>query len=329
MKELPFPLPLVVRSPNWLGDAIMALPAVYNLRALLGREPLSVASPASLAPLWEACDFVDQVVPLGTRKLLWDRARCLQERRFASAILLTQSERSILEARLAGIRWVYGRSKSWAKPLLTQWLPRSPVSPRRHLSLEYLELVARLGASKEVCLPKLRVAPFPREDQKKWISLCPGAEYGPAKRWPARYFAAVGRALLDTGSATVWILGSTRDAPVCNQVQQLCPNAVNLCGKTRLEEFLRYLASSDLVICNDSGAMHAAAALRIPTLAIFGSTDPVRTGPLNPQAWILKEDVPCSPCFRRRCPIDFPCMEGLSPETVVQYALKILWKSQP
>ncbi|WP_174582915.1 lipopolysaccharide heptosyltransferase II [Candidatus Methylacidithermus pantelleriae] len=325
MKPCSFPLPLVIRTPNWLGDAILSLPALWNLKAFLGDQPLWIASPEPLAALWDACEFVNGVVRLQRPKDVWATARQLRSYRFAATILFTQSERCLLQARLAGIPWIYGRARRWNRWFYSTSFPLPPQPKRRHLAWEYIELLRPFGIPQDLSLPRLRLPPlFPRDRSKRRIALCPGAEYGPAKRWPARSFAAVGNALLQSLPCTLWILGSPRDAPVCDEVARLCPGAHNLGGQTSLGEFLNYLASCDLVISNDSGAMHAASALQVPTIAIFGSTDPQKSGPLGSQTWILQEKIPCSPCFRRECPIGLRCMEAIPPQRVIELALPLL-----
>jgi heptosyltransferase-2 len=152
--------------------------------------------------------------------------------------------------------------------------------------------------------------------------LCPGAEYGPAKRWPVRHFAALARRLRDRGFA-VWLLGSAKDAPVAEAIREASEGACdNLAGRTDLGDAADLLACAAVVVSNDSGLMHVAAAVGSPVVALFGSSSPDYTPPLSPVARIVRHPVPCSPCFRRECPLGhFACMEDLSVESVLAETL--------
>jgi heptosyltransferase-2 len=146
---------------------------------------------------------------------------------------------------------------------------------------------------------------------------CPGAEYGPAKRWPPHYFATLAQQLVQQGY-TVWLLGSAADKPVGEEIAA-GGNAVNLCGVTRLDDAIVLLSGAQLVVTNDSGLMHVAAALGRPTIAIYGSSSPGFTPPLSDRARVVKLDMPCSPCFARECPLGhFNCMLKLEPAMVIQ-----------
>jgi heptosyltransferase-2 len=154
------------------------------------------------------------------------------------------------------------------------------------------------------------------------VALCPGAEYGPAKRWPPAYFAELARSLQRDGDA-VWLVGSAKDAPIAEDIVRLSGGAcVNLCGKTTLDQAIDVLASVRLTIANDSGLMHVAAAVGTPLLAIYGSSTPAHTPPMSDKAQVVKLDIECSPCFERTCPLGhFNCMMMLKPERVRALAL--------
>jgi heptosyltransferase-2 len=149
-------------------------------------------------------------------------------------------------------------------------------------------------------------------------ALCPGAEYGPAKRWPARYFGELAQGLAAHG-CEVWLIGSKNDAPVGAEIEQFAGGICrNLCGQTTLADAIDLLSSASLVVSNDSGLMHLAAALGRPLIALYGSSSPAFTPPLSPNARILKLDLPCSPCFKRECPLGhFNCMMQLTPDRVL------------
>ena len=309
--------PVVVRSPNWLGDAIMALPAVRNLKTLLASEPLTVATPEKLAALWEACPFVDRVISLSQPKKLWTTARELRAEKFGTAVLLPNSLRSATEALLARIPQRVGYNRGGRQWLLTLAVPvPARDTLRMHQRYYYQDLATKLGAPPDESMPKLKMEPAPSTTPPT-VAICPGAEYGPAKRWPLDRFAAVARHFQSEWKAKVVVLGAAGDAAIAQELATLVPEAENRAGKTTLAEFMAALAGSQLVICNDSGAMHLASALGVPTVAIFGSTEPQLTGPMGLRTRVLRHHVPCSPCFRRECPLDFACMLRLSPELAI------------
>jgi len=156
------------------------------------------------------------------------------------------------------------------------------------------------------------------------VALCPGAEYGPAKRWPPSYFAELARALTRAGDA-VWLVGSAKDAEIAEDIVRLSGGeCLNLCGKTTLDQAVELLASVRLAVTNDSGLMHVTAAVGTPLIAIYGSSTPAFTPPMSARATIAKLDIECSPCFERTCPLGhFNCMMQLKPERVLEHALRV------
>ena len=318
--------PVVVRSPNWLGDAVMALPAVRNLKTMLVNDPLTVAAPEKLAALWQACSFVDKVIALERPKNLFATARQLREGKFGSAVLLPNSLRAAAEARMAGIPQRVGYDRGGRRLLLTKSVPVPPRNPiRLHQRFYYLDLITALGGPEDPTLPVLRMdVPATPAGSPPIIALCPGAEYGPAKRWPAESFLAVAKHFAEKHRAKIILLGAAVDAPIAEEIARQLPEAENRAGKTTLAEFMTALASARLVVCNDSGAMHVASALGVPTVTIFGSTEPLLTGPLGADTQVLRHHVPCSPCFLRECPIDFACMKKITPEMVIAAAESFL-----
>ncbi len=150
-------------------------------------------------------------------------------------------------------------------------------------------------------------------------ALCPGAEYGPSKRWPARHFAALAKQLAGRGHA-VWLLGSAKDAEIGNEIVHLADGAAsNLCGRTDLAGAVDLLSLAAFVVSNDSGLMHVAAGLGRPVIALYGSSSPEHTPPLAPDARLLRTGIECSPCYARECPLGhFKCMNELAPERVLQ-----------
>lgn len=318
--------PVVVRSPNWLGDAVMALPAVRNLKDLIEDQILAVATPEKLAALWEKCPFVDEVLVLEKPKNLKACAAQLRAGEFASAVLLPNSLRAATEAWMAGIPQRIGYARSGRSLLLTHPVPVPPRNPARmHQRFYYLDLITALGALEDSSLPKLRKDPTTVAGARGLVlAFCPGAEYGPAKRWPVENFIAVARHFITTRKAKILLLGAPGDIPIAEEFMSQVPEAENRVGQTTLEEFMAALVTARLVVCNDSGAMHVASALGVPTLSVFGSTEPALTGPMGARMRVLRHHVPCSPCFLRECPIDFSCMQGVSADAGIIAAENML-----
>jgi heptosyltransferase-2 len=318
--------PLVVRSPNWLGDAVMALPAVRNLKTMMVDDPLVVAAPEKLAALWQKCPFVDDVIALEKPKNIQATARQLREGRFGSAVLLPNSLRAAAEAWQAKIPQRVGYALSGRSILLTHSVPAAVRNPARlHQRYYYLDLVTALGGPGDPTLPKLRKDPTTVAGSRGLVlAMCPGAEYGPAKRWPVENFVSVAKYFIAKRKAKIIVLGAAVDIPFGEEFVRQLPEAENRAGKTSLSQFMGALTSARLVLCNDSGAMHVASALGVPTLAVFGSTEPQLTGPMGARSRVLRHHVPCSPCFLRECPIDFACMKGVTPEMAIVTAEQML-----
>ncbi len=303
----------------------MTLPAVANIKKLLSPHPLTVAAPRALAALWETCPFVDRFVALDRPKQLWHTSRQLAAGSFQGALLFPNSLRTALEARLAGIPTIIGyrgRGRRW---LGVQTVDRRPLNFQAlHQKYDWLHLAAACGAKSEAS-----ALPWPLQleltDQSTApIVICPGAEYGPAKRWPEDHYVILAQQLISRHSLPILFMGAQADAPLGERLARRVPGSTQLCGKTTLHEFMRQLARARLVISNDSGGMHLAAILGVPTIAIFGSTEPSLTGPLGKSVRVLRHHVPCSPCFLRNCPLDFSCMTSITPSQVLATCDEIL-----
>jgi heptosyltransferase-2 len=304
----------------------MALPAVRNLKTMIVDDVLTVAVPEKLAALWQKCPFVDQVIALDKPKNIRQTARQLREGKYGSIILLPNSLRSAAEAWQAGIPQRIGYALDGRRLLLTHPVPAPARNPARlHQRYYYLDLVTAIGGPSDASLPKLRKDPTTVAGARGLVvAVCPGAEYGAAKRWPVEHFVAVARHFIATRKAKIVLLGAPGDMPVAGEFMKLLPAAENRVGRTSLVEFMDALVGARLVLCNDSGAMHVASALGVPTMTVFGSTEPQLTGPMGPRARVLRHHVPCSPCFLRECPLDFACMKGITPEAAIMAAEALL-----
>lgn len=322
------PLRVAVRSGNWLGDAVMSIPAVRMLKAGRPDVHLTVLSPAKLADLWRRVPGVDAVIELPRNRSLWESARRIRQGRFAAGLLWPNSLRSALEIWLAGVPRRIGYVGHHRKKLLNCILPHRPEREGRgrHQSLDYLRAIHRLGG------------PDPAEvDLAQWFALerptptgevvrlgvCPGAEYGPAKRWPIeRYKAAMEQ--ISREAEVIWeIFGVAKDRPLAEELMRDFSGKIeDWTGRTTLGDLMDRLLGVRVLLTNDTGTMHLAAFLGVPVVAIFGSTEPLLTGPMGEGHTVLREQVECAPCYQRICPLDFRCMAAISPEQVAAQVLR-------
>ncbi len=308
------PFRVMIRSSNWLGDAVMNIPAVQACKAARPDLHLTILTPSKLAPLWRRVPGVDQVLEIAPGESPWRLGRRIADK-FEAAILFPNSLRSALEAYALGIPRIVGYAGHHRRWLVNQ-MPRFGPEACGHHAKGYLALARFCGAdvptNPEPSFPRKR--PAARDGRMPRIGVCPGAEYGPAKRWPAERFAATMREFQSATPAEWVLFGVAGDAPAGDAIAQSCPFPVeNRIGKTSLDELMDKLGACDALLTNDTGTMHLAAFLGVPTVAIFGSTDPERTAPLGDFHRILQHKVECNPCFLRECPIDFPCMTGIEP----------------
>ena len=298
---------ILVVAPNWIGDALMAQPLLARLR---GAE-IDVIAPEWVAPVVRRMPEVRDVIatpfrhgPLQLRER-WALARVLKKRDYSQAFVLANSWKSALIPFLAGIPRRTGYVGEARYGLLND-LRKAPTAP---MSEHY----AGLAGDGPLTQPRLRVSAEEVEQAKRkfgvatrYAVLCPGAEYGPAKRWP--YFADLSQRL----SLPVVVLGSAKDREASGGI-----NGTDLTGKTSLDEAMALIAGADFVVSNDSGLMHVAAALGRPQVALFGSSSPEHTPPASPAARVLWLRIECSPCYQRECPLGhFRCMKEIGVEMV-------------
>lgn len=342
---------IVIFSPNWLGDAVMALPAIADVRRAHPHASLAVAARAAVGPVFEATTGVNEVIPLAGRGgrssvLSWlPNSRALAAERFDLAILLPNSVAVAWLAKRAGIPERWGYRADWRGSLLTRQVDRP--AKALHQVAYYQELVRALGIPNGPIASTLRardedvlrardlLARSTIAPQHPVVAVAPGAAYGHAKRWLPERFADVINRLVGQTPAAVVLVGSRGDADSGAAVlAALAPRreggrTVDLIGQTDLPLLMGVLSRCRLLISNDSGAMHLAAALGVPVTAVFGSTDEHATGPV---AWngqmmdhaVLTHDVWCRPCLFRECPIDHRCMTGIRSDAVFQAAQRLL-----
>jgi len=327
------PFRILIRSSNWLGDAVMSVPAVRAIKTGRPDAHITISAPSNIAAIWKLIPEVDAIIPL-PRDSLFATVRLLRRHRsFDVAILFPNSVRVALEAWLSGSprRVGYrGHSRRW---LLNQIIPESPQpSPLEHQSARYLRIAEHCGVVAHTAHRSTSNAQRPSFSQTSHIThqtfkigLSPGAEYGPAKRWLPERFSEVAAAVA-AQSPVQWILfGTKNDAAVGEQIATALGGAcLNRVGQTTIEQLIDELRECHLLLTNDTGAMHLAALLNVPIVAIFGSTEPRLTGPLGDNHIILRHQVECSPCFLRECPIDFRCMKAVSVQEVADAVLSML-----
>lgn len=320
------PSRIVIRTPNWLGDAVMALPAMAAVRRAWPGAALTIAAPSSIAPMFaeETGTAPHEVLPLGPV----NEAHALAGGNFDAGLLLPNSFRSAWHMRRAGIPDRWGYAGSFRGMVLTRAVTRP--SARLHQSAYYLSLVRGLGVAAPDDIPRITVRQETRrraadllaqhgiEPGAPIVGFAPGAAYGHAKRWPPRRVAeVVERAWRERGVVGV-LVGAAGDRDAGREIESSLPadvRLVNLIGRTDLRLLSGVLARCGAFVSNDSGAMHLAAAIGVPVAAIFGPTDDRVTAPLGNHD-VLIHQVFCRPCMLRDCPIDHRCMKGITVDAV-------------
>lgn len=339
---------VAVRVPNWLGDAVMALPALEALRQALPSARLTVVSRASVADLFRVSGLCDAVMAIPPAKGFRDAravlhaASALRAQRFDVGLVLPNSLESAATFRLAGIRQCWGYRRDGRGWLLHRSAP-PPTKGEipRHEVYYYLELLRRLGIISELppdAVPSLHLSDEARARGReilaahglegRMVGIAPGAANSRAKQWPPERFTAAAVEAARRLSASVAVFGTPQEQALADQIAHHLAaagvTAKSLAGKTSLADFVAALSCCRVLITNDSGGMHVAYAAGVPTVAIFGPTIPEETGPLGTHTRIVREPVDCSPCMLKDCPIDHRCMTGVSPERVAREAVSLV-----
>lgn len=325
---------ILIVAPSWIGDTVAAHPLFMRLRAKYPQARIDALAPPWVAAVLRAMPEIDGEVidnPFGHGALRlrerWRLARQLKTRDYDAAYVLPNSLKSALIPWFAGIPRRVGFTGESRYGLINL----RHTLDKAELPLQ-VERYAILAEKPHQPLP--RPLPYPKlnadaarvADALRSLGLsatpapvifCPGAEFGPAKRWPEKHFAALARQLAEQG-VPVWLLGSKKDAPVGEEIVRLSKGtARNLCGVTGLDQAIALLSMARHVVTNDSGLMHVAAALGTPLTALFGSSSPGYTPPLSDQAEIISLNLSCSPCFKRECPLGhLDCLNKITPERV-------------
>ena len=339
---------ILVRATNWVGDAVMSIPALQALRASFPGSYIAIAARPWVAGLYGREPFCDELIPYsaprgwhGLHEKL-NFASELRRRNFDCAILFQNAFESAAIARAANIPVRIGYARDLRGWLLTHSIPLPPRGEiPRHQRFYYLELLKRAKLIANYALDEPiqlagagRAAEEGRERFRRAgirlpvVGVSPGAAYGGAKRWVPERFAQAAVEVARERETSIAIFGSAEERGVCTTVQ-ISVEAMGLpcqdfAGRTSLAEFINLAAACDVFLTNDSGPMHIASALAVPTVAVFGATDEEATGPTGAHTRVVREPVECSPCLLRECPIDHRCMTRVDAHRVAQSALSLV-----
>ncbi|MBI1820803.1 MAG: lipopolysaccharide heptosyltransferase II [Nitrospirae bacterium] len=325
---------ILIRTPNWIGDAVLSIPAMTAVRKHFRNSKISILGPDSVIQLLLENKIADDFISLDNNyRSVGGKLRLIQnlkKQRFDLAILFQNAFEAALITFLSSIRYRYGYNRDGRGFLLTDPVPFFSKSEKIHQLQFYLNLVKPLiGVEPVFEKPVLKISErekararilFEEEgilENKKMIGMNPGAAYGSAKRWlPERFSQLADRFIRETQSQVVFFGSSSETALVKKIQSQMTEKSFALTGKTNLRELIAAIARCSWFVTNDSGPMHIASALNIPTLSIFGPTDDTTTSPVGDDSVMIKKNVECSPCLMRECPIDHRCMTSITVDEV-------------
>ena len=327
---------ILIRATNWVGDAVMSMPAFEAVRENFPEAHITVLARPWVTPLYESHPAANEVIPykrghggLKDSSEFLRVIRLIRALHFDMAVLFQNAFEAALIARLGGIKIRVGYNTDGRGFLLSHSVVRGTEVLKLHQVEYYLTVLKALGWEAPTRDPLLSAAPEAVasirallssrgiKDQDLLIGISPGAAYGPAKRWPVERFAAIGDRAIKEWGAKVVVIGTEKEKALGDTlVSASAPGAVNCCGMTGLGDALALIQRCRIFVTNDSGLMHVAAALKVPTVAIFGSTDPVATGPRGKTARIVKQNMECSPCLKPECPVGYRCLLSVQPDDV-------------
>jgi heptosyltransferase-2 len=327
---------ILIRPSNWVGDVVMNIPAIEAVRENFPESTISVVARPWVTPLLENHPVVDQVLPIRkggnhisrVSEIIRVAGRIRREE-FDLAILLQNAFEAAFLTYLGGINLRVGYNTDWRGFLLSHAVIRDDEVLSLHQVEYYLYILRAMGWDARTTDPRVFVADSDRKAIESvltatgigrdhtLIGLSPGAVFGPAKQWPAERFAAIGDWAAQRWEAKAVVMGSKGDQAICAEVDRLMKHdSLNLCARTTLGEVMALIERCHYFITNDSGLMHIGAALHVPMVAVFGSTDPIATGPRSRKARIVRHSVDCAPCLKPTCPSDHRCMLSIKPDDV-------------
>jgi heptosyltransferase-2 len=340
---------VVVRGANWVGDAVMSVPALRELRRLLPGAHITLVTRPWAEGIFEGADFINDLLPVnetrGTARAVFEEAREWRARRFDLALLFPNAFAPALVAALARVPARIGYATQGRAPLLSHRLAIPEWRGRRHEVFYYLNVVAELerilgGSSTiETRTPRLELSisdarrrealRLLREHgaraRRPLVALCPGSTNSRAKRWPVERFAALADMLTEKAGAEVVLVGAGEELEISEEVaRRMRARPIMLTGRTDLSQTAALLSAADLLVTNDTGPAHVAAAVGCPVVVIFGPTNPATTRPFSQLAEIIRHPPDCAPCMLRDCPIDHRCMTAITTEEVFEQSLRAL-----
>ncbi|MBS4167606.1 lipopolysaccharide heptosyltransferase II [Parachlamydia sp. AcF125] len=331
------PRNIIVRMPNWLGDLVMATPILADLRHKWPDSKITAMCQSNVAPLLKSDPYIDEVfsyhrpsgwIHRGQHLAIIEK---LRRGEYDLGILLTNSFSSAWWFWRGNVQNRIGYAANFRRFLMQKALSFPANRESQHLTLTYKMLLQSVGISVSDTVPKLYVTENEQNtafdmllrngvdpSRQTLIGINPGAAYGSAKCWLPERFEEVTKRLLEDPKVAIVYFGDQAGAPLVNRICQNFPERVlNLAGKTSIRELMALMQKCAVILTNDSGPMHVAAALGVPLVALFGSTNPLKTGPL-PKGKVIQHSVECSPCYKRVCPIDFRCMKKIEVDEVYQ-----------
>jgi heptosyltransferase II len=334
---------ILIIAPNWIGDAVSTQPLLANLKVLYPDSKINILASNWVAPVYRACSEVHEVIEakFEHKKLQWklrkEIAKEIEAKNYQACFVLPNSFKSALIPWLANIPFRIGYRGELRFGLINLALDNPSKVNRPPMVEHYLVLSQLLKDDESIPLdklvPKLNVSGAAKEQVGQKLqdaninrdfiyAICPGAEYGPSKRWPTEHFAVLAQQLIKQNSNNqIVLLGGKNDYSLAQEItsqSKLVSNIHNWCGNTSLDEAIALIGMSKAVVSNDSGLMHIAAALQTPQVAIFGSSDPTHTPPLSDRAKIMWLNMSCSPCHKRVCPLGhLSCLKDILPEQVL------------
>ena len=326
---------LLVRGVNWIGDAVMTMPALRALRKELPDTKISLLVKPWAAPLFEKNPFIDDIILYEDKyngiSGKFRLSSVLKTKSFCSSILFQNAFDAALIAFLSGIPQRIGYNRDWRGFLLTDSIPFNNDDRKMHHIEYYLNILRQAGIDAEFSLPyiylslneRIRARNILKGLKRPVIGINPGASYGSTKRWQPEKFADVSKKIISDLDGSVVIFGGQSEIAIAEEIvssPQLLPLAYRvllMAGKTDLRELSALISECDILLTNDSGPMHIGYAVRTPLVAIFGSTDPELTGPLGKGNTVIRKNTDCSPCFKRTCDRNkMDCMDAITSDEV-------------
>lgn len=327
---------IIIRSPNWMGDAVMSLPSIAYLKEEMPDSRITVLAKNDIKDIFLNNPAVDEIISFNKPKK--ELTEEIKKANFDIGILFTNSFSSAFLFFRTGVKKRVGYKTDLRTFLLTDGIPLPPNLNKTHQKDYYLNIINHLIGKEGA--PKIPHIPLSKEEIKradtilekacieKIAGIAPGAGYGPAKMWQAEKFKALAERLIKENNVKVFIFGGTKEKELGKIIQDKNPDIFNFCGKTTTRELLALIKKCNIFITNDTGPMHAAYALGVPVVAIFGPTIPGRTAPLG-NSIVIKKKVECSPCKHRICPKkNHECMEKISVEEVYETVKKLLKQTE-